>query len=180
MPTDPLPAEFILLESRQPSGPHSLAVLRQKAEVHAITPDTPIRPSTPPDSPWVTIRELPALHDLLFPARTAPKLGVAQFVSTNTTTDADYAPTDVFQLLRDNTARQALAESAQPTRKLEKIGRRRLRDYLIVVLGSNAAAIAYIGLLAGFGTIQLVFLLGFAVILTVGLYWVMFHIMEPY
>lgn len=174
-------ASYILLEDRQPSGPHSLLVLRQKAEIRVIHPDTPIRPATPPDAPWVTIREIPELFALLFPTRTTPTLGTASsFVSTNATTDADYAATDVRQLLRNNTAYQVLAESAQPTRKLEKIGARRRRDFWVVVLGANAAAVAYIGLLAGFGAIQLVFLLGFAVILTVGLYWVMFHIMEPY
>jgi hypothetical protein len=174
-------ASYILLEDRQPSGPHSVVVLRQKAEIRAIHPDTPIRLATPPEAPWVTIREIPELFALLFPARTTPTLGTApSFVSTNADTDAYYAATDVRQLLRDNTARQVLAESAEPARKLAKIGARRRRDYWIVVLGSNAAAVAYIGLLAGFGTIQLVFLLGFASILTVGLYWVMFHIMDPY
>lgn len=172
---------YILLEDRQPSGPHSLTVLRQKAEIRVITPDTPIRPATPPDSPWVTIREIPELHALLFPARTTPTLGTANtFVSTNAATDADYAATDVRQLLRNNTAYQTLAEEAQSPRPLVKIGARRRRDFWVVVLGANAAAIAYITFLAGFGPIQLVSLLGFASILTVGLYWVMFHIMEPY
>ena len=180
----------------QPTPCPSPTSCSKTASLPALTPSSscnkkprsassrPIPPSAPPPRPTPLgspSARSPSSTTCSSPPAPPPPWGTASsFVSTNADIDATHAATDVRQLLRNNTVYQTLAEEAQPTRKLEKIGARRRRDYLIVVLGANAAATAYITFLAGFGPIQLVSLLGFAVILSVGLYWVMFHIMEPY
>jgi hypothetical protein len=137
--------------------------------------------ATPPA--WAAIRDLPELHEHLFPARAtpAPRLGsTPSFATANDDSDPSHGVTDVSQLLRDNTARQIAAEATRAPRQLAKIGAARRRDFLVVVLGGNAAALAYTAFLAGFGVVQVAFLGGFVVILTAGTYWVLYHVMDPY
>lgn len=86
---------YQLVEGDQVTGPHSLTVLRQKAEIRVINPDTPVRAIVQPPEPWRPIRDWPELHELLFVAKTTPKLGVAKFHATNIQTDADSAPVDI-------------------------------------------------------------------------------------
>ena len=97
---------YQLVEGDQITGPHTLAVLRQKAEIRVIRPDTPVRPIAQPPEIWRTIRDCPELHALLFVAKTAPKLGTSRFQNTNEKTDAESAPVDVATLLRGNVAHE--------------------------------------------------------------------------
>lgn len=167
---------YYLLEDGQPTGPHSLAVLRQKAEVHAIRPDTLVHPAEhSPAAAWTPIRDLPALHDQLFPARALPRLGAAHIQSANAQVDAGTAPTDVFALLKDNTARQRVGEGEL----LKDIGprpNRRRRDYLVCCVGLNLFVV-----LAGqfVGYIN-PFLIGLFIMGNLGLAWTLYGVMDRY
>ncbi|MEO0055238.1 MAG: hypothetical protein RLZZ50_1185 [Verrucomicrobiota bacterium] len=172
---------YYLVEDGQTTGPHSLAVLRQKAEIHVLRPEALVHPAdSTPDAGWHPISSEPELLALLFPARTAPVLGKASFDSSISARDASIVPFDVAAALRDNTARQVSAEAQIPLRPLVKIGGRRRRDFWIVVLTGNGAATAYVVLIAGIGPLQLAFLYAAYAFLTVAAYWVIFHIMERY
>lgn len=170
---------YFLVEDGKVTGPHSLEVLRQKAEIHVISPDTHIQPAVPPDSPWYALREDAALLALLFPARPTLSLGKAHFTSANTPGDAASAPVDVFAMLRDNAARQSAAERDVPLPPLPPRGKRRNRDFLLVALGGDALAILF-WLWAGKNTVHGIFVLSFVVVLTLSLYWVLYHVVDPY
>jgi hypothetical protein len=170
---------YYLVEDGKVTGPHSLEVLRQKADIRVISPDTHIQPAVPPDSPWYALREDAALLALLFPARPTLSLGKARFTPANAATDAASAPVDVFAMLRDNAARQSAAEREVPLPPLPPRGRRRNRDFLLIAVGGDAFAIAF-WLWAGQSSVHGVFVLSFVVVLTLSLYWVLYHVVDPY
>ena len=171
---------YYLVEDGKVTGPHSLEVLRQKAEIHVISPDNHVQPATPPDAPWYPLREDAALLAALFPARPALSLGKARFTPANAPADTATPAVDVFALLRDNTARQVAAERAlPPPPERPRRGARRKRDFLLVAVGGDALAIAF-WFWAGQSTVHGVFVLSFVVVLTVSLYWVLFHVLDPY
>jgi hypothetical protein len=167
---------YYLLEDGQPTGPHSLTVLRQKADVHAIRPDTLVHPAEHlAGAAWTPIRDISALHDQLFPARHLPHLGAARPHSTNAEVDATTAPTDVSTLLKDNTARQAAAEGVL----LKDIGPRpnnRRRDFL-VCLGALNLFVLIAGQFVGYIN---PFLIGLFVIGNLGLVWTLYGVMDRY
>jgi len=172
---------YHVLEDEGRTGPHSLAVLRQKAEVHALHPCSRVRPvGAAADAAWTLVRDLPELHAHLFPGRQLPRLGSVRFESANTRADASTEATDVHALLRDNTARQLAAETAAPPKPLAKIGARRRRDFWLLVVGANGAASAYIFSMAGFGAAQVGFLIVVAALVTTALHWMIFQVMDPY
>lgn len=172
-------AAYEILEDGQPTGPHSLLVLRQKAEIHVLKPDALARPAgdtaATEVAPWRPIHEIPELRGI-FPGRTLPKLGTASsFETSNARTDAAIGDTDVFTLLRDNTARQVAAEDQCP-KPLPKRSKRRLWDALIVFTALNG-----FGVLAGHWMgyhnpfVVAIFAMG-----NVGIFWVMFVVMDRY
>lgn len=170
---------YFLVEDGKVTGPHSLEVLLQKAGIHVIGPDTPVQPAALPDASWRPLRAETELHAVLFPARPTLSLGKAHFTSTNTPGDAASAPVDVFAMLRDNAARQNAAERDIPLPPLPPRGKRRNRDFLLIAVGGDAFAIAF-WLMAGRNTVHGIFVLSFVVVLTLSLYWVLYHVLDPY
>jgi hypothetical protein len=63
---------YFLIEDHEVTGPHSMAVLRQKADSSKITPATPARPTEPADAIWMLIQEMPDLRAELFKANNSP------------------------------------------------------------------------------------------------------------
>jgi hypothetical protein len=169
---------YQLVEGDQITGPHTLAVLRQKAEIHVIRPDTPVRAVVQPPEPWKPIRDWPELHDLLFIAKTAPKLGVARFHATNVETDAASAPVDVQQLLRGNAAVQKAAEKREARAGIGPYLRRRLVFAVVVALVVLPLYFVYHQLLPRTGD-SIALLAGFAAVGLGVIYWVMFHVLDP-
>jgi hypothetical protein len=169
---------YQLVEGDQVTGPHSLAVLRQKAEIHVINPQTPVRAVVQPPEPWRPIREWPELHDVLFVAKSGAKLGVAKFHSTNAQTDADSAPVDVQELLRGNAVVQKAAEKRQARAGLGPYLRRRLVFALVVALVVLPLLFLYFRVLPRTGD-SLALIAGFAAAGLAVIYWVMFHVLDP-
>lgn len=170
---------YYLVEGGVVTGPHSLLVLRQKAEIHALRPDAMVHPLLPADAPWCPLHEIPDLLAAVFPAPSAPRLALSRPTLPNTASDADLAPTEVPELLRDNVARQVFAESGIPLRKLKPLGAKRRRDFLVLFLLGNAFALGS-GYFLGFNGVQGVFILSFCAVFNVSLYWVLFHVMDRY
>jgi hypothetical protein len=171
-------SSYYLAEEGAASGPHSLAVLRQKAEIRVLRPDSLVYPGTPTAQPaaWTTIRDLPDLHAHLFPAHPLPSLGTAHFQSENARHDATLAPTDVTTLLRDNTARQTIAENLRPPPPPVAYRYHRTRDYLWCAAALNLPILLY-GLSSTFLSPLLI---GLFVVGNIGLAWVFFSVMDRY
>ncbi len=171
---------FQLVEGDQVTGPHSLAVLRQKADIHVITPDTPARPVAHPPEPWRPIRDWPELHALLFAAKTSVHLRDARFHSTNAQTDADSDPIDVQDILRGNAAAQKTSElretNATPTPD-PYARRRRLFAVTAALVVLPAAAICFLLLPGTQGVITAT--AGIVLSALAVIYWIMFHVLDP-
>ena len=168
---------YELQESGCVTGPHSLVVLRQKAEIHVLRPDHLVRlASAPEPGPWLPIREIPELCELLFPPRARPRLStLVVHDSTNTRTDASTPATDVFKLLKDNSAHQRAAEDDL----LKDLGPRpnnRRRDYLILAFSLNVF-VAAVGSFVGYHN---PFLIGLWTMGNLGLIWVLYFVMDRY
>ena len=184
-----------LVEDGRATGPHSLAVLRQKAEIHVLRPDSLVCPVPPPVAPgqtapepaWIAVRDLPELHAALFPAPAAPalRLGQTQSVNVNAREDAASAPVDVSRLLQDNVARDEAAARRQATPEQAAVEflaprtayrPRRRRDYLVCATGLTLFC-AVAGLFIGYVN---PFLIGLFVMGHAGLAWVLYGVMDPY
>ncbi len=195
-----MPPGYEIQENGRVTGPHSLVVLLQKAEIHALRPDTLVRlaaspsaPATPAVSadsavrepePWLPIRDLPELHAHLFPARATHKLAspatpsataAVTYATPNAAYDAEHAGTDVFQILRDNSARERAAEG-ELLRDLGPRPNNRRRDYLVLAIGLNLFCLVA-GLLTSFLSPALI---GLWVMGNIGLVWIVFFVMGRY
>lgn len=172
---------YFLIEDGHPTGPHSLVVLHQKADIRVITPESAVRPAGSPDAPWLPIRALPDLHALLFPPRTAPTLGSARFSATNPPIGAPAAhrPVEVGQILQDNTARLVASERFNPAGKLPSRRGRRHRSYLLTVLAVAAPAwAAYRYGLVPRNDATLLFLVSGVGLVALMSYWIIYHISD--
>lgn len=172
-----MPHSCYLIEAGHATGPHSLEVLKQKAAIHVITADTPVRSADAPDTDWRPLRELPELHALLFPSRSTLTLGSARFESVNASTDAATPGWDVTGLLRANVAHERqVTRSAPPSLPPAKVPNRRRRDYLLLAIPLNVGCIALAPLLGYVNP----FLIGLFVMGNIGLAWVLYGVMDPY
>lgn len=170
---------YYLVENGATTGPHTLRVLHQKAEIRALSPDALVIDAATPGAPWRPIHEVPELHAHIFPTPAAPKLDLGTYKPSLPAADAGFSPTDVRQLLHDNTARQLAAEKLAGARPLVRIGTQRRRDFwLLLIVGNGIAAAS--GFFLGFNLIQTVFILSFVVFFSLSLYWVLYHVMDPY
>jgi hypothetical protein len=84
----------------------------------------------------------------------------------------------VHEILRQNLAVQKSMEPEVPLNLHDRRTHRR-RDYLLVMLSGNTLGALAAVLLHG-NVVVLVYLLAFFVIFNLGLYWVMFQVMDKY
>jgi hypothetical protein len=171
---------YYLLDEGRPTGPHSLIVLHQKADIHVIGPDSTVRPAESPDAPWIPIRLIPDLHAFLFPPKTPPVLASSRPAARTKPPGSDPTsrPVEVESLLRDNTARLVASEYFDPGAMSSRRARRH-RAFLFTVLALAAPAWA----LYRFGplprTETTVTLLASAVAIASLLsYWLIYHITD--
>ena len=171
---------YYLLEEGRPTGPHSLIVLHQKADIHVIGPDSTVRPAESPDAPWIPIRAIPDLHEFLFPPKTSPALAAPRPAAHTRPpfAEPESRPVVVESILRDNTALLVASEHFDPG----AIGSRRVRrhrTFLLTALFFAAPAWA----LFRFGPlprteVTLITLGGFVGVAVVLSYWMVYHIMD--
>lgn len=175
------PSYFLIEENTEISGPHSLLVLRQKAEVGVLHPKSLVRPhNAPTGAPWQTLASLPHLHLTLFPRRPSPTLRApTPITGTNATFDATSAPIDVQDALNETTARLNPAEKKSedtPPAYPQRYTYRRRRDYFVCAATLNLfclAAGAWVGFLNPF-------LLGLFFLGNVSLLWILFVVLDRY
>lgn len=172
MPPD---TRYFLIEDGQRTGPHSAEVLRQKAEVHAITPDTSSAVESAPET-WVPLRDLPDLAGTLFPPRPHYTLAPRPVECVNATGPGN-APS-VQDLLRVNLDHECAANQGLLAPQATRPNRRR-RDYLLLVVAGNAlAALAWTILPAS--PFTLVPLFSFVVMFNISVPWILFGVMDRY
>ncbi|MEZ0216276.1 MAG: DUF4339 domain-containing protein [Rariglobus sp.] len=173
MPSAP---RYYLAEAGQRTGPHSLAVLKQLAEVGTITPDTLHAAESEPND-WTPLRDSQVLHDELFPARPHYTLDANRPVEHVNHPDNTAVPS-VDEMLRANIARQRAAEGELLTPQPPRSNKRR-RDYLFLVIAGNALGLLVFILLPS-NPLVLVYLLAFFVIYNLGLAWTLYGVMDRY
>jgi hypothetical protein len=172
MPTAP---RYFLMEDGQRTGPHSLAVLLQKAEMHALTADTLIALENEPNN-LLPLRDFQVLCSELLPERVHYTLGAHAIDRVNTADTP--AALSVQEMLRANRDRELAVEGKLLKPVGERPNRRR-RDYILLSLAGNAfAALAWL-LFPGTSLIM-ASLLGFVVIYNLSLAWVLYGVMDRY
>jgi len=106
-------------------------------------------------------------------------LTTAKFEAVNAPTATPTpVPTDVYQVLRDNLARENAA-GLNVVRPVPKRPSRRKRDFWLVLIGGNLAIMASVG----FTSINVMTVIyGFAgvILLSSGLTWVMWFVLDDY
>jgi len=172
MPTGP---RFFLSENGLRTGPHSLAVLKQKAEIGVLRPDTSIAPESEPDD-WSPITESQILSEELFPLHRQFRLGARTVEMVNGS--ATPAAPSVEQMLRDNLARQLAAEG-ELLKPHPKRSNRKLTDYLaIVATGAGVSMIPWLFVPVTAGHILLS--IGATGFVAVCAAWVLFFVVDRY
>lgn len=174
-PPDSASQLYELQEGDRITGPHTLVVLRQKADIRVIDADTLIRPAHDAHAPWRPLRDDTELIEFLLPKRSRQTLGATRYANTNSATDAASQPVDVMQILRHNSAVEASQKDA-PKLAAKPYPYRRRRDYLITASALNLSCVVA-GLLLGFVN---PFVLAAFVMGNVCLAWVLYGVMDKY
>lgn len=165
---------YYLVEDGQRTGPHSLAVLRQKAEIHVLTADTLITKEDEPTA-WKPLSASPELCAELLPAPTRLKLGAPNVEQVNKN---EAATLSVEELLRSNLAREKAMKDELLAPMPPRSNRRRA-DYLIMfAIGNLSALAAYLYLPSN--PMVLVSVGSFVALYNVGLLWIVYGVMDRY
>lgn len=166
---------YYLVEDGQRTGPHTIAVLKQKAEVHVLTADTLITKENEPTA-WRPLRASPDLYAELIPVRTRLTLG-AQVIEQVNKSEEPAAPT-VEELLKGNLDR-AKAIRGELLAPMPPRSNRRRSDYLFMfALGNLAALAAYLFLPTN--PVVFVSIVSFVALYNVGLVWLLYGVMDRY
>lgn len=167
------PPHYFLIENGETTGPHSPAVLRQKAQIHVITRDTPIAFEDAPGT-WMPLHQLEVLNAELFPEK--PRFTLASRPVETVNHAGIPAPASVDEILRTNLVHQRHAEG-ELLKPHPPGSNKRRNDYFILVGGLNG--IVAIRLLQG-SPVYDPFLVGLFVMGNISLLWVMFVVMDRY
>lgn len=168
-------SQYYLVEEGQRTGPHTIAVLKQKAEIHVLTADTLITKESEPTA-WKPLSASPQLCAELIPTRTRLTLGSHVIEQVNKNGDA--AAPSVEELLQGNLSREKAIRGELLTPMPPRSNRRR-SDYLIMLaLGNLSALAAYLFLPAN--PMVLVSLGSFVALYNVGLVWILYGVMDRY
>ena len=172
MPSSP---RYFLREDGRRTGPHSLAVLKQKAELGLLTANSPLAPEAEPEA-WAPLGDSQVLREELLTAHTHYTLGKREVETVNHAENP--ATPSVESILRGNLARQREVEG-ELLKPLPPRSNRRRNDYLIAAIAGNLlAAIGFIYLPGN--PITFVYLIAFVTLYNTGLVWILFFVMDRY
>jgi hypothetical protein len=166
---------FYLIEDHAPTGPHSVQVLKQKADIYAITLDTAVKPSEPADAHWAQIHEIPELSALLFPPKKNLNLRVFAPFNATPVIEASHEPVHVEEMLRENALRQIAAENFTPRKTSQGPRYRRNRAFIISALALNVPSFLAFCLMTA-EVPAMVMAPTVAAVATAVLYWLMYHL----
>jgi hypothetical protein len=173
MPSAP---RYYLAEEGRRTGPHSLAVLKQLAEVGTITPET-LHASESDPNDWSPLRASQVLHDELFPERPHYALDSNRAVEHVNRPDNAAVPS-VDEMLRANIARQRQAEGELLTPQPPRPNRRRT-DYLLTVAGGAGVSMIpwlFVHVTAG----HIILTLAATTFVAICAAWVFYGVMDRY
>ena len=88
------------------------------------------------------------------------------------------APTDVYQVLQDNLARENAA-GLNVVKPVPKRPSRRKRDFWLVLIGGNLAIMASVGF-TSINVVSVVYGFAGVILLSSGLIWIMWFVMDDY
>jgi hypothetical protein len=168
---------YFLIEDHDVTGPHSLTVLRQKAEIFAITPDTPVKPSEPVDALWMHIHEMPALRATLFPQKKSLNLQTLAPFPGLTPTEAGHEPVHIEEILRENAMRQIHAENFDISERPKGPRYRRNRNFILIAVTLNLTGFVLYCLTTS-ETPFMVMAPTVTAFATVLIYWFMYHLVD--
>lgn len=172
----PAAPRYYLADSGRRTGPHSLAVLKQLADVGTIDPDTFHATESEPND-WSPLRDSQVLHDELFPARPHYALDPARPVEqVNRPADAPVPTVD--EMLRANLARQQISEG-ELLKPLPPRSNRRRNDFLFTIAAGALASMAswlFVDVTAG----HIILTAAFTVFVAACAGWVFYGVMDRY
>lgn len=103
---------YYLWEDERVTGPHSLRVLQQKAEIRALDATSLLRHVHPQDAAWAPLSEFPELAALVLPTGERPRLQLGgRGPEAVAQAEAQRASISVEELLRQNRAQERLGEA---------------------------------------------------------------------
>lgn len=174
-PPAPVGPRYFLMENGMRTGPHTLAVLRQKADIYSLTPDTLISPENDP-AVLLPLRQFQVLCSELIPERPRYSMGSKTIERVNNASNP--ANLSVKDLLTGNNARERELENEVLKAAAVRFDRRR-RDFLILSGSGNALAVAAWLFLSG-GPLAGGAIFGLAVVYNVTLAWVLYGVLDRY
>lgn len=171
----PTPRYFLTEEGKR-TGPHSMAVLMQKAEIRMLTPNSLLAPENEPDA-WSPLSSYEVLCSELLPNRPHFTLGSRNIERVNS--DDVPPPPSITDMLQANLAHEKAFQATQPKAAPPKSSHKRLRDYLIFATTITALAV-FAGMKFSDNTFFTIALVGASAFLNACMAWVMFGIMSRY
>lgn len=159
------------------TGPHSIAVLRQKADIYALDRESLIALEEAPQS-YAPIHQHTELATVLFPPPRKLSLAPDRGIQVVNTHETIHAPS-VREILLSNHKKQD--PFVKPLTNADFVDRRtgRNRDYLIAAGVGNGVALLAFFLLPG-GAVMFTFILAGVVIYNLSLAWLMFFVIDKY
>jgi hypothetical protein len=166
------PSRYLVRVEDRVIGPHALATLQQMASVQAFDENAWITPEGMEQ--WTVVKDSPELRACLFPGRRKFQFKDKAFTAVN---QPNREPITVEQMLRGNLA-QAKPHEASVIIETPAPNRRR-RDF-VLALALCYAAIGILVWILPHTPIVVIPALGLAVIFSLGVYWVLYHVMSKY
>jgi hypothetical protein len=165
-------SRYLLKIADKITGPHSVAALQEMASVRAFDETTLITAELSED--WKSVRDIPELQALLFPARKTLTFKDKAF---ETLPQESSEPVSVHEILHTNLV--AEAKNARPFLPGSSYRNRRRSDFLLcIVLCDLIGAAIWWYLPRNHDTT--VILLSAGGIINFGLYWLFYQIMDRY
>jgi hypothetical protein len=166
------PLRYLVRVNDRVLGPHSLESLQQMASTQAFDENALISPEG--TEQWSVLRDAPELRTSLFPGARKFQFKEKPFTAVNKPANE---PISVEEMLRGNIAK------AQPFEPTVVVGQprpnRRRRDFVTAIV-FGYAAIGLIVWWAPRNPIVFVGAVSLGAVFTLGLYWVLYHVMDRY
>jgi len=161
---------YLLKVDGKISGPHSDIKLQEMASVRVFDESAELAPEATED--WKSVRDIPELHTRFFPPKRVISLKEKVI---ETLPQENNEPITVDQILNENLE----FEARLPRKKMIRRPNRRRRDFLASVLMLDGAIAAAWHFLPRTQEIEIA-AGSAAVLVTLGLYWLFFQMMDRY
>jgi hypothetical protein len=166
------PQRYLIRVNDRVLGPHSLEALQQMASMQAFDETALISPEG--TEQWSVLRDSPELRASFFPSARKFQFKDKPFTAVNKPTNE---PISVEEMLRGNIAK---AQPFEPTVVAERPRPNRRRQDFVTAIIFGYAVIGLIVWWAPRSSFVYVGAVSLGAVYTVGLYWVLYHVMDRY